>query len=161
MRPVDVEERAEGPADAVASWNANSKMAAALAAGHDGKTPILTVDTVVALDGTLYGKPASEEEARATLSTLAGRTHTVVSAITLWREDRVRGAAVVTDVEFRRLDEATVDWYLASGEWRDRAGGYAIQGRGSALVWAIRGDYLNVVGLPVVALLEIWPTLIS
>jgi nucleoside triphosphate pyrophosphatase len=160
VRPVDVEERTEGPPDAVASWNANSKMAAALAAGHDGKTPILTVDTVVALDGALYGKPASEEEARATLSALSGRTHTVVSAITLWRDDRVRGAAVFTDVDFRRLDAATLEWYLASGEWRERAGGYAIQGRGSALVWAIKGDYLNVVGLPVVALLEIWPTLI-
>ena len=66
-----------------------------------------------------------------------------------------------TQVEFRTLDPATLDWYLGSGEWRDRAGAYAIQGRGAALVKRIEGDYLNVVGLPLAALLELEPTLLK
>jgi septum formation protein len=64
-------------------------------------------------------------------------------------------------VEFRALDETLLDWYLASGEWRDRAGAYAIQGRGAALVAGIDGDFLNVVGLPVTTLLELAPKLLS
>src|SRR3712207_9103905 len=64
-------------------------------------------------------------------------------------------------VRFRELAQAEVDWYLASGEWRERAGGYAIQGRGAALVEEIRGDFWNVVGLPVPALLELAPELLT
>jgi septum formation protein len=63
-------------------------------------------------------------------------------------------------VQFRRLSEALIDWYVAGGEWRGRAGGYAIQGRGAALVAAIEGDYWNVVGLPVATLLELLPGLL-
>jgi septum formation protein len=66
----------------------------------------------------------------------------------------------MTTVEFRRLDDATLDWYIATGEWEDRAGGYAIQGKGAALVAAIEGDYLNVVGLPLATLLELEPGLL-
>jgi septum formation protein len=70
-------------------------------------------------------------------------------------------ATATTEVTFRRLDEPTLDWYVASGEWRERAGGYAIQGRGAALIERIDGDYTNVVGLPVVLLLELLPDLLS
>ena len=77
------------------------------------------------------------------------------------RTGEVRAATATTQVTFRRMDEPTIDWYLESGEWEERAGGYAIQGRGGALVERIEGDYLNVVGLPVVTLLELWPDLLT
>jgi septum formation protein len=66
-----------------------------------------------------------------------------------------------TEVEFRALDRPVLDWYLGTGEWRDRAGAYAIQGRGGALVNRIEGDYLNVVGLPLAALLDLEPGLLT
>ncbi len=122
---------------------------------------VLGVDTVVTLEGALYGKPADAGEARETLSRLAGRVHEVVSGIAVVEgggaEPLVRTAHATTRVRFRDLDAPTLDWYLATEEWRERAGGYAIQGRGAALVAGIEGDYLNVVGLPVTALLALLP----
>ena len=107
----------------------------------------------------IYGKPADRAEAEATLRTLAGRRHTVISGVCVIDDGRPRTAAASTTVVFRGLDERLLAWYLASGEWRGRAGGYAIQGRGAALVAAIEGDYLNVVGLPVTTLLDLVPEL--
>jgi septum formation protein len=115
---------------------------------------VLAVDTVVALDGRIFGKPADEADARATLDALAGRTHTVVSGFAL---GDVVGHAT-TQVTMRA---GLTDWYLPAGEWRGRAGGYAIQGRGAALVERIDGDYLNVVGLPVAALLDAAPEVLA
>jgi septum formation protein len=112
---------------------------------------VLAVDTLVALDGEIHGKPGDAEHAARTLRALAGRTHEVVSGVVL--DDHATVA--VTHVTFRPLDDAWVDWYVGTGEWRQRAGGYAIQGRGAALVRAIEGDYLNVVGLPVAALFDL------
>jgi septum formation protein len=77
------------------------------------------------------------------------------------RDGAVTATAAVSRVTFRALDERMIDWYVASGEWRGRAGGYAIQGRGGVLVDRLEGDYLNVVGLPVGALLDIWPNLLE
>jgi septum formation protein len=122
---------------------------------------VLGVDTVVALDGVIHGKPAGEDAARATLRALSGATHQVVSGVALAAAGEIRSAACVTDVTFRSFDDGVLEWYVASGEWRGRAGGYAIQGRGAALVTGIRGDYLNVVGLPVSTLLDLEPGLIS
>ena len=113
---------------------------------------ILGVDTVVTLDGELFGKPVDEADARATLARLAGRTHTVISGVALATGGEVRLEHVATGVTMRALDAAEIAGYVATGEWRGRAGGYAIQGRGAWLVEAITGDYLNVVGLPVQAL---------
>ena len=122
---------------------------------------MLGVDTVVALGPRIYGKPADEVEARNTLRTLAGQRHTVIGGLCLVSADgRSRTAAATTGVVFRALAEELVEWYLDTGEWRDRAGAYAIQGRGAALVKAIEGDYLNVVGLPVALLLELAPELL-
>jgi septum formation protein len=111
---------------------------------------------MVALDGRIFGKPRDEREARFTLHTLSGRTHEVVSGLVLG----TREALAITAVTFRELDEELIDWYVGTEEWRDRAGGYAIQGRGAALVREIEGDYLNVVGLPVTALLDLAPDLL-
>ena len=101
---------------------------------------MLGCDTLVALDGVIYGKPADESAARATLEALAGTTHEVLSGVAvLLGEEEERTAIARTAVTFRALDEALLDWYLATGEWRGRAGGYAIQGAGAALVRAWRG----------------------
>ena len=155
----DVEELEAGPPHEVALENAFRK-ASAVASGADDGVPVLGVDTVVALGVHLYGKPADAEDARATLTALAGRRHAVVSGICLIEDGRSRTAAAQTAVEFRALPDGLIDWYVASEEWRGRAGGYAIQGRGAALVAAIEGDYLNVVGLPVATLLELAPGLL-
>jgi septum formation protein len=108
------------------------------------------------LDGDVHGKPRDEAHARAMLTALSGREHTVVSGLALRRSGRTDVVHAATRVAFR--DAAPLlDWYLASGEWRERAGAYAIQGRGAAFVTGVGGDYLNVVGLPVAALLDLWP----
>jgi septum formation protein len=157
VRVAGVDELAEGPPDAVALANARAK-AEAVVRGP-GET-VLAVDTVVALDERIWGKPADEDAARQTLRRLAGATHQVVSGLALLRDGTWTTAVDTTAVTFRELDAAAVDWYVASGEWRERAGGYAIQGRGGALVRRIEGDYLNVVGLPVTVLLDVWPGLL-
>jgi septum formation protein len=149
VRPADVAELADGDPEAVAVENARRKAQAV-----DGPL-VLGVDTVVALDGAIYGKPRDEAHARETLAALSDATHQVVSGLALVEDGALRTASAVTDVTFRALDEGSIDWYVAAGEWRERAGGYAIQGRGAALVRAIRGDYLNVVGLPATALLDL------
>jgi septum formation protein len=157
VQAPDVEELEAGPAHEVALENAYRK-ASAVAAG--GAARVLGVDTVVSLGARLYGKPADAVQARATLRALAGRRHAVLSGICLIEDGNARTAAVRTAVQFRALDEALIDWYVASGEWRERAGGYAIQGRGAALVAGVEGDFLNVVGLPVATLLELAPDLL-
>jgi septum formation protein len=155
---VDVEEIERGPAAEVARDNALRK-AQAGAALRPAAT-ILGVDTVVTLDGALYGKPASAADAEATLRRLAGRTHEVVSGLALLAPGNPQVVHEVTKVTFRALSDEVVMRYVASGEWTGRAGGYAIQEKGAALVRAIAGDYLNVVGLPVGALLDLDSSLI-
>jgi septum formation protein len=155
VRVTDVVEVGEGVPAAVAGENALRK---ALAADGGPGELVLGVDTLVATGLEIWGKPPAEEAARDTLRQLSGRTHDVVSGVALRREDgTVQATTAVTQVTFRALDDATIDWYLATGEWRERAGGYAIQGRGALLVTRIEGDYLNVVGLPVGALIGLWP----
>ena len=138
---VEVGRRAQGKARSVASI-------------ADGQ-PVLGVDTEVAIGGRVYGKPRDASEADAMLEELSGRTHEVVSGVCLltpaWEE--VRHA--VTRVSFRALTPRELGLYVASGEWRERAGGYAIQGLGAALVERIEGDYLNVVGLPAAVLVDL------
>ena len=120
-----------------------------------GDRPVLGVDTEVLLDGELLGKPASAEDAEEMLASLAGRTHEVVSGLCLrtlgWEELR----EATTHVTFRPLTPRDLARYAAAGEWEGRAGGYAVQGLGASLVERIDGDYLNVVGLPVAALVEV------
>ena len=158
VRPPAFEEEARGEAERVARANAVGK---ARAVDRAGGELVLGVDTVVELGGRLYGKPADESEARTTLRALSGATHTVVSAIALVGDGDLRTATAATAVAIRELDAATVDWYLATGEWRERAGGYAIQGAGCALVGSIDGDWTNVVGLPVGTLLGLHPSLLE
>jgi len=113
---------------------------------------VLGVDTDVVCDGRLLGKPADDGDATARLRALSGRTHEVLSGIALVGRGRERRELVRTAVTFRDLDDREIEAYVASGEWRDRAGGYAVQGLGSSLVERIEGDLSNVIGLPIPAL---------
>jgi len=159
LRPVDAHEEDEGVPKAVAGENALRKALAGKVAPDE---VVLGVDTLVSIGLEIWGKPPHEDAARDTLRRLAGRTHEVVSGVALVDQDgSVRAATAMTKVTFRPLDDATIEWYLGSREWEGRAGGYAIQGRGGALVERIDGDYLNVVGLPVVTLLGLWPNLLG
>lgn len=159
VRPSGFVEAEDGEAQAVAMANALGKAMAVPAV--EGET-VLAVDTVVSLGGRLWGKPPDAEQARATLRGLSGETHTVVSGLAVISSDGERQSGTcATLVTFRELDEATVEWYVAGGEWRERAGGYAIQGAGCALVATIDGDWTNVVGLPVGTLLAMLPRLLS
>jgi septum formation protein len=150
----EVEELTTGDPRRLVLENARRKVAAV--GGHR----VLGVDTAVVLDGRPFGKPRDEAEAEAFLRRLSGRTHEVMSGIALRQGAAERSDVAVTRVRFRMLEPPDVAWYLASGEWRERAGGYAIQGRGAALVQEIEGDYWNVVGLPVAALLRLAPDLL-
>jgi septum formation protein len=123
--------------------------------GEPDERPVLGVDTVVHLDGRVFGKPAGPEEAEEMLDALGGSTHEVVSGLCL----RTPGWEVVehevTRVSFRALTPRDLAAYIGSGEWEGRAGGYAIQGLGGSLVERIDGDYLNVVGLPAALLVDL------
>jgi len=184
----DVAERTEGEPETAVLENARGKARAGLAmAGQGG--PALGVDTEVVLDGRLLGKAGDEREARERLRALSGRTHDVLSAVVLiatdpstphlapserekhglGREDppsapeplpAERSGLERSRVTFRHLSDRLIDAYLASGEWRDRAGAYAIQGLGSSLVERTEGDLSNVIGLPVNLLLELLPELL-
>ena len=120
-----------------------------------GDRPVLGVDTEVVLDGALLGKAADADEAAAMLRALAGRTHEVVSGLCLRTPDWEELHTATTLVTFRALGEAAITAYVEAGEWRGRAGAYAIQGLGAGLVERVEGDYLNVVGLPGAVLLDV------
>ena len=157
VAPSHVEELTDGdPADVVLE-NARRKARAAAAEG----ALVIGCDTDVALDGRLLGKPGDEGEAAAYLDRLSGREHEVLSGLVVAGpgEGEERDAVARSAVEFRDISPAERDRYVASGEWRGRAGGYAVQGLGSTLVAAVRGDISNVIGLPVGTLLELAPEL--
>jgi septum formation protein len=121
---------------------------------------VLGVDTTVVIDGRSYGKPGDREEATRLIRMLSGREHDVWSGMALKRDGVETTAAACTRVRFRTVDEPLLRWYLDSGEWQGRAGGYAIQGRGAALVESVDGDFWNVVGLPVPELVKMAPELL-
>jgi septum formation protein len=117
--------------------------------------PVLGVDTAVVVDGRVLGKPADAREAGTMLSLLSGRTHVVVSGLCLLGRGWEAVEHEETLVSFRPLVPREVEAYVATGEWRGRAGGYAIQSQGGALVDRVEGDYLNVVGLPAALLVRL------
>ncbi len=144
VRPADVDETprpGEGPRAYVVRI-AEAKLAAILPARGD---VVLAADTSVTIDGAILGKAADEHEAATMLRLLSGRVHQVITAFAL------TGAAtrtVATDVEMIALDDAVIAAYVASGEWRGKAGAYAIQGIAAAFIVAVRGSVTNVIGLP-------------
>jgi septum formation protein len=160
----EVEETSEGEPREVVLSNALAKGRAVAARRREG-TLVIAGDTEVVVDGRVVGQPAFEGEARWCLETLSGRSHEVLGALALIGPDKVDGELTVrTGVEtsrvtFAKLGPEMIGRYLASEEWRRRAGGYAVQGLGSALVDGIEGDVSNVIGLPVGLLLELAPDL--
>ena len=142
-------------ADAVELVREHARGKARSVAAQAGHRPVLGVDTAVSLGGKIYGKPASAEEAEQMLEELAGETHVVVSGLCLLTPGWELVEHDSTRVTFRELTPRELANHMAHGEWEGRAGGYAIQGRGGALVEEIDGDYLNVVGLPAALLVRI------
>ncbi len=160
VRPTHVAEIEQGDPTEVAAANAMLKARAAQRA--DTAEVVLGVDTLGTLEGVIYGKPADEHRARATLQALSGATHRVLSGVALLLPGgEERTAVAATQVTFRALSDELLDWYVAVGEWRERSGGYAIQGRGSVLAREIRGDFQNIVGLPLATLLDLYPELLE
>jgi septum formation protein len=157
------DERVHGEAEAVALANAVAKVHhAALPADASEGVFVLGTDTVVTLAGKVMGKPASRVEAQEMIAALSGRTHQVISGVALARlgaqglPTEVRRAAATTDVTFVEVDGPRIEAYLESGEWTDKAGAYGIQGLAATFVSEVRGEYSNVVGLPLCLLTRLF-----
>ncbi len=118
-------------------------------------TLVIAADTTVDVDGAILGKPADEAEARAMLAAISGRRHQVHTGVTVRIDDRSATAAVSTAVAVAPIDEATMAWYVATGEPFDKAGGYALQGAGGVFVAGVEGSVSNVIGLPLAELVEL------
>jgi septum formation protein len=117
---------------------------------------VIGADTVVLVDGIVLGKPSSKDDARDMLQKLSGRIHQVLTGycICCQKTKRSFSGAVRTDVQFKKLSDAEIEWYIQTGEPFDKAGAYAIQGIGTFLVKSVNGSYTNVVGLPVCEVME-------
>lgn len=161
VRPSQVAEvRGSGEAPADFATRAACDKAKAVAEALVDRSPaplVLGADTVVVADDRVLGKPADDDEAADMLRLLSGRWHHVITAIALVRagEGVLEALAITTAVQFRAASEATIARYVATGEGRDKAGAYAVQGLGAGLVRAVHGSYENVVGLPAVETLEL------
>lgn len=151
VHPADVDERVQD-GEAPDAYVARIARAKAIAVARRSDLWVLAADTAVTLDGAVLGKADTPEEATKMLRWLSGRTHQVLTAFVLVGErdgkTAVREGVVSTDVEMIDFDAATLADYVASGEWRGKAGAYAIQGIGAALVRSVRGSVTNVIGLP-------------
>lgn len=112
---------------------------------------VVAADTVVVYNNEIFGKPQSRADAERMLKTLSGKKHSVITGMAVWALDSGKGCSVYekTDVYFKKLSDETIQAYLDTEEYKDKAGGYGIQGKGICLVEKIDGDYYNVVGLPV------------
>ena len=150
IRPALGEERTDPGLTPAQLVEALSRQKAEEVAGRsDPGDLIIAADTVVAIGGTVLGKPRDEAQAREMLSLLSGRSHTVYTGVTVRRDEEVLTQHEATHVRFRTLSPAEIDAYVRTGEPMDKAGSYGIQGLGALLVEGIEGDYCNVVGLPV------------
>ena len=151
VAPADIDERrreSESPADYVRRMAREKAERVAADAGRSRGLPVLGADTSVVLDGRVLGKPGDAAESREMLALLSERTHEVLSAVTLLGAPGGGSRLARTEVRFRRIEPAEAAAYWSSGEPRDKAGGYAIQGRAAAFVSWISGSYSGVVGLP-------------
>lgn len=110
----------------------------------------LSADTFIEQNGLLLGKPSDRDEARTHLEALSGTDHRVLTGVTIYRRSGLKldTACAATTVHFRKLEKRDISWYLDTGEWKDAAGSYKIQGAGEALIFSLNGPYSNVMGLP-------------
>lgn len=145
VRPADIDET---PLKAEIPRLYAQRLASEKAAAIISDDLVLTADTVVALGRRILGKPEDEAQAAEYLFKLSGRRHRVITAVALRRGEQMWRRCVETQVKFKRLSDEDISAYLRSGEWRGKAGGYAIQGIGAAFIPSINGSYTNVVGLP-------------
>jgi septum formation protein len=158
LRQIGLEPDAIDPADtdetpglreqprAYALRMAEAKLAAVMP--RHPQAIVLAADSVVAVGRRILPKAETEAEARACLALLSGRRHKVLGGVAVGSAGKVRTRLVETAVRFKRLERAEVDAYIQSGEWQDKAGGYAVQGRAASFVAFLSGSYSNVVGLP-------------
>lgn len=159
VRPVSVDEsplRGEAAPEYVLRLAQQKARVAWSALEEPDRRPVLAADTTVALDGEIFGKPADLASARAMLLRLSGCTHEVHTAIALLHEGGTGTRISSSRVTFRAISGGEIDWYWATGEPADKAGAYAIQGRGAIFVRHLAGSYSGVVGLPLV---ETWELL--
>ena len=156
VHPADVDET-EQQGEAPAAYVARIARSKAITVARKSEHWVLGADTTVTLDGAILGKAETPEEAAKMLRWLSGKTHQVLTAFVLIgdRDGRtvIREGLVSTGVTFIELDAATIADYVASGEWRGKAGAYAVQGIGAALVKEVHGSITNVIGLPLVEVL--------
>lgn len=152
VRPADVDESAlagETPAAYVGRIARAKAAAVARVAGQW----VLAADTTVTIDGAILAKADGPDEAAAMLRRISGRVHQVMTAFVIMGDAIIRESIVATQVEMIELDAATLADYIACGEWRGKAGAYAIQGIGASLVRSVTGSVTNVIGLPLVEVL--------
>lgn len=150
VRPAEVDE-------AILSGEAPSEYVSRLAEAkarvvheRDNERTVLAADTAVVVEGEILGKPIDEADAKRMLRLIGGRTHEVLTAVSIFHPGQIVDTRVdVTTVEFAALSEADISWYVSSGEPMDKAGAYAVQGLASRFVTRIEGSYSNVVGLPI------------
>ena len=150
VRPADIDEAirpGEEPGDYV------SRLAEAKARAvheRDGNQTVLAADTAVVVDGQILGKPMDEADAKRMLRMIGGRSHEVLTAVSLFHPGEIVDTRIdATTVEFAELSDADIEWYVSSGEPMDKAGAYAVQGLASRFVTRVEGSYSNVVGLPI------------
>lgn len=155
--PVDAEELQDGlPPCELVRQNALLKAQAA-AELYPGRV-ILAADTLVALGDMPLGKPQDEADACRMLRLLSGRTHSVFTGVAVWADGELRADVAESRVTFRILTDGEIAEYVAGGEPMDKAGAYAVQGVGAALVSGIEGDFDNIVGLPMALVRELLPS---
>ena len=153
IRVADIDETMDPAADP-AQEVARVSRKKAEAVPRETEDIVIAADTIVVLEGTVLGKPADEAQAKAMLAALSGKDHQVMTGVTVLQDDRALVHTEITDIHFRPLSQGEIDRYVATGEPMDKAGAYGIQGGAALFVQWLRGDYYNVMGLPVCKLYE-------
>ncbi|MCX4193217.1 Maf family protein [Methylophaga sp. OBS1] len=127
----------------------NKALAALPMRDSNTSRPVLAADTAVVVQKTIFGKPVNDDDARRMLKMLSGQAHQVMTAVALASEEKLETAISLSEVRFASMSEAEIDWYIQTGEGRDKAGSYAIQGLAAIFIETIRGSYSGIMGLPV------------
>jgi len=147
VRPADIDETPR-PDEAPARYVERLAIEKGAAVDANLDDTVISADTIVTIDGQLLGKPVDDADAARMLRQLSGRTHQVMTGVAVRRGDEVRSFVEATTVHFDELSDADIGWYVGTGEPADKAGAYALQGRGGGFITRIEGSYDNVIGLP-------------
>ena len=158
MLPPDIDETLKNGEDAAAYVQRLALAKAEAAAGGSQGATIVAADTTVVIGEQILGKPCDRDDARDMLRKLSGQWHQVLTGVAVIKGDtsEAKVAYQTTEVKFAQMSGKEIDWYVSTGEPMDKAGAYAIQGLGSRFIEGIRGDYFNVMGLPVRLLYNMW-----